>query len=41
MDTYPDGLVSSYFDGDDDNSPVDLGAVFLALDERESQFSEL
>ena len=41
VDTYLDGLVSSYFDGDDDNSPVDLGAVFLALDERESQFSEL
>ena len=40
VDSYPDGLVSSYFDRDDDNAVVDLGAVFLALDEEESQFSE-
>jgi len=40
VDSHPDGLVSSYFDREDDNAIVDLGAVFLALDEKESQFSE-
>ena len=40
VDAYPDGLVSSYFDRETDNAMVDLGSVFLALEEKESQFSE-
>ena len=40
VDAYPDGLVSSYFDRENDNAVVDLGSVFLALEEKESQFSE-
>jgi len=40
VDSYPDGLVLSYFDSEDDDAIVHLGAVFLALDEKESQFSE-
>ncbi|KAL9975411.1 hypothetical protein ACROYT_G012571 [Oculina patagonica] len=33
VDRYPDGLTSSYFDMDDVVDVVDLGSVFLALDE--------
>ena len=40
LDAYPDGLVSSYFDRETDNAVVDLGSVFLTLEEKESQFSE-
>ena len=40
VDAYPDGLVSSYFDRETDHAVVDVGSVFLALEEKESQFSE-
>ena len=39
VDVYPDGLVSSYFEKEDDEVIVDLGTVFFALDTSESEFS--
>ena len=40
VDSYSDGLVSSYFEREDDNKFVDLGAVFLNLDEGENELSQ-
>ena len=40
VDTYPDGLVSSYFEKEGDELMVDLGTVFLELDNSENQFSQ-
>ena len=40
VDAYPDGLVSSYFAKEGDELMVDLGTVFLELDNSENQFSQ-
>lgn len=40
VDPYSDGLVQSYFDRDEDDAVVDLGAVYLALGDKENQFQE-
>ena len=40
MDPYPDGLVPSYFERDEDDAVVDFGTVYLALDDKENQFQE-
>ena len=38
VDPYPDGLVQSYFERDEDDAVVDLGMVYLALDDKDNQF---
>lgn len=39
VDSYPDGLVASYFEKEGDKIFVDLGEVFLDLDESENELS--
>ena len=40
VDAYPNGLVSSYFEKEGDELMVDLGTVFLELDNSENQLSQ-
>lgn len=40
VDSYPDGLVSSYFEKDEDVVITDLGTVYLALEESEHELSQ-
>ena len=40
VDAYPNGLISSYFEKEGDELMVDLGTVFLELDNSENQFSQ-
>ena len=39
VDAYPDGLVSSFFEKDDDKMVVDLATVFGALSENENELN--
>lgn len=39
MDVYPDGLLPSFFEKEEEMIVVDLHTVFLLLDDNESQFS--
>lgn len=41
MDVYPDGLLPSFFEKEEEMIVVDLQTVFLLLDDNESQFSSL
>lgn len=41
MDVYPDGVVSSYFEKEEEKIMVNLETVFLLLDDNESRFSSL